>query len=154
MDRNAAIGFLLLLAGAAGAKKPTPSSRPAKKAAALSVKSIDLAHRAVVVELAGVSKPPSPNLFRFTDERERHFVAMNVACEPPSASGVRVCALEIPGGYQRHRLVAVELHLGGLHSRTIAASQREVAEAWTGATRVVVVEPSPSPEPSPLPRKR
>lgn len=146
MDRHAALIFLAVV-GVAAAKKP-PSTT--KKAPALHVRSIDLARRFVLIELAGVSKPPAPNLYRFTDERGRHFVAMSASCDPPFPSGIRACELEIPEGYERHKLVEVELHLGGLHSRMIAASAAEVANAWAAA-QAARVEPSPSPSPSPPP---
>jgi hypothetical protein len=152
MDRNAALAAVLLIGGAALAK-PAGKSVAKKPAAShsLHVRSIDLQRRYVLVELTGAGKPPAPNLFTFTDERDRHYVAMGASCEPPAvASGVRSCALEMPAGYERHKLVRLELHLGNLHSRTIAASESEVAAAWEAAL-LARVQPSPSPSPQPLP---
>ena len=153
MDRLAAIVVVVLL-GAAASAKPPASKKPTKHAApALHLRSIDLVKRYVRVELTGVSRAPAPNLFTFTDERERHYVAMNASCDPPFPSGARVCELEIPQGYERHKLIAVDLHLGGLHSRTIAAPESEVAAAWAAA-EAARVEPSPMPSPSPSPRPK
>jgi hypothetical protein len=138
--------LLLLLASVAWAKPPAPA--PKKKAPpSLHVRSIDLPRRYVLIELSGVKRTPAPNLFTFTDERNRHFVALNSACDPPFPSGTRACELQIPDGYQRHRLARLELHLGGLHSRTIAAPVGEISAAWAAATEMLKA-PSPSPSPA------
>jgi hypothetical protein len=153
MDRHATVIALALVVGAAAWAKPPSATKkaPSRHAApGLHVRSIDLVKRYVMVELNGVSRPPSPNLFIFTDDRERHYVAMNASCDAPFPSGARVCELEIPSGYQRHKLISVELHLGGLHSRTIAAPESEVAAAWASA-EAARAEPSPRPSPSPSP---
>ena len=143
MDRHAA---LILLASGLALASPRPA---AKKSPALHVRSIDLARRYVLVELSGISRPPAPNLYTFTDVRDRHYVALNVSCEPPS--GTMMCQLQIPDGYERHKLAQLELHLGGLHSRTIAAPSAEIAAAWAAAL-AAPLEPSPSPSPKPSPR--
>jgi hypothetical protein len=46
---------------------------------------------------------------------------------------VLACALEIPDGYERHALVSLELHLRGLHSRTIAVPADVVRSVWEAA---------------------
>ena len=157
MDRYAAL--ILIVAATASAK--SPKSTASKKAApSLHVRSIDLPRRYVLIEIAGVSRPPAPNLFTFTDERDRHFVALNASCDPPFPSGTRACELQIPDGYERHKLAGLELHLGGLHGRTIAAPRGEIAAAWAAAAEMLKVAPSPSPKPaakvapSPSPRPK
>ena len=40
-----------------------------------------------LVEITGLKKPPKPNFFIFTDERKRHYVAMDTKCEAPLPSG-------------------------------------------------------------------
>jgi hypothetical protein len=163
MDRLAVIS-LALVATAAWAKPPATKKPSTAKHAApgLHLRSIDLVKRYAMVELSGVSRAPAPNLFIFTDDRERHYVAMNASCDPPFPSGARVCELEIPAGYERHKLVSLELHLGGLHSRTIAAPESEVAAAWAAAEAArpnttetpLAPSPRPSPRPSPSPSPR
>ena len=147
MDRHAAL-IILCAAAASAAPKTT-----AKKGPAMHVRSIDLARRYVLIELTGISRPPAPNLYTFTDVRDRHYVALNVSCEKPFPSGTMVCELQIPDGYERHQLAQLELHLGGLHSRTIAAPAAEIAAAWA-AGLATQREPSPSPSPSPRPSPR
>ena len=154
MDRRAALIFLSAVAFA----KQTPKK---KAAAAIHVRSIDLGRRYVLIELGGVSRPPQPNLYTFTDERGRHYVAMTASCDPPFPSGIRACELAIPDGYERHKLVKLELHMGGLHSRTIAAPEGEIATAWAAAQaaqveppKLVLPSPSPKPSPSPSPKPR
>jgi hypothetical protein len=134
MDRHAAIAAALLAVtvGAAAAKK-TPakkSSASGRMAPSLRVRSVDFARRLVLVEVSGAARVPQPNLFTFTDERGRHYVAQSAQCDPPFPSGTRACQLEIPSGYERHPLTRLELHLRGLHSRTVAAPEEEVASAW------------------------
>jgi hypothetical protein len=153
MDRYAAIAALLL-AATGSAKSP-----PKKAAPGISVRSIDLHRRYVLIELTGVKKPPAPNLYRLTDVRGRHFVALNSSCDPPFPSGARMCELQIPDGYERHRLQKLELHLGSLKSRMIAASEADVAAAWSAAEAALKepakrMAPSPSPRPSPSPSPR
>jgi hypothetical protein len=142
MDRHATLTRAAVVAaiaaiafgGAAWAKAPAKKKpERARGTHSLHLRSIDLARRVALVEVGGVSKPPAPNLYRFTDERDRHYVAMSAQCEPPSPSGVRACELVIPAGYERHRLKSLELHLGGLHSRMIAATPVVVAAAWAAA---------------------
>jgi hypothetical protein len=150
MDRRAALIFLFL--ASAVAKEPAKK----KPGHAIHLRSLDLARRYALIELSGVSKPPAPNLFTFTDERKRHYVAMGISCDPPFPSGTRACELAIPEGYERHKLVSLELHLGGLHSRTIEVPAGEIASAWEAAMATKIeppkeIAPSPSPTPSPKP---
>jgi hypothetical protein len=77
-------------------------------------------------------------------------VALNASCEKQEA--LLLCQLQIPDGYQRHELAKLELHLGGLHSRTIMAPEREIAAAWTQAVAAAAPSPSPTPSPTPSPK--
>jgi len=150
MDRHARIAALglALLAGAvvpvalAAPKKPArpakgatrPAPAPAdKQPPTLHVRSLDLAQRTVLIEISGLSAAPAANLFTFTDERGRKFVATDCRCQPPFPSGTRACDLEIPDGYQKHRLVSLLLHKGGLHGKEIPADDYEVASVWAAA---------------------
>ncbi|MFI5289246.1 MAG: hypothetical protein ACHQ17_06340 [Polyangia bacterium] len=151
MDRHAvALTLALALAAAGGGvalARPRRSHRnhtggearaqaPRKKsgeAASLHVRSIDLQRRRVLVEVTGLNKAPPPNFFTFTDERDRHYIAANTFCDPPFASGAQVCELEIPDGYQRHKLVSLLLHLTALHGPSLSADAPEIADAWAAA---------------------
>lgn len=133
---------LLLFAGTdvdaqASSKKASRADAGSKKVAkatpiALHLRSIDLLRRLALVEVAGLARPPAGNLFTFVDERDRHFVAMGVRCED-LPSGSRQCELDLPAGYERHRLVSLTLHLHGLHSGTVAVDAEEVEDAWSKA---------------------
>jgi hypothetical protein len=145
VNRFALALALLLAAPPAHGKKPKkrpgpygPSSRVERPAeargqASLRVRSIDFGKRVVVVEVGGFPKAPAGNLFTFIDDRGRKFVAVNASCEPPFPSGIRVCDLLTPEGYERHPWVGLELHLHGLTSNTIAAPREEVERAYEAA---------------------
>ncbi|MEO6955064.1 MAG: hypothetical protein ABI321_24910 [Polyangia bacterium] len=157
----------LLLSGPAEAKKKKPrrggrgpygaSSRVVRAAeahgeATLRVRSIDFTHRTVVIELAGFLKAPAGNLFTFTDDRGRRFIATNARCDEPFPSGARVCDLETPEGYERHPWVGLDLHLHGLQNSAVVAAPREEVERAFEAARALaadvvpaVVEPQPEP---------
>lgn len=124
----AALALALALDAAA---KPKSSARPY----ALRLRSIDLVHRLILISVEGFAKPPPSNYFAMTDERQRHYVAQTIHCDPPAPSGVRDCELEIPLGYERHPLVSIELHLRGLHGRTVAVAGEEVSAAWAAAAQ-------------------
>jgi hypothetical protein len=126
MDRRASIVAALLLAPLLVSAKS--ADKPVKKSVAIHLRSIDAGKRRAMVELHNVSRPPAPNLFTFTDARDRHFVAVTVHCEE-AAESVRVCELEIPAGYEKHPLKTLELHLHGLHGRTVAVPDAEIAAA-------------------------
>jgi hypothetical protein len=136
MDRRAAVTVALLALPAAtlAAKRAAPR----RAAPSLRVIAVDREARKLDIQLTGVKRAPEPNLFTFTDERGRRFVAMSVRCEPPAPeSPSRHCAIEMPSGYERHALVGLELHLHGLHSRAVAAPPDEVAAAWAAAVEHV-----------------
>ena len=119
--------------GPYGASSRVERPAEARGQASIRVRSIDLRRRVVVVEVTGFPKAPAGNLFTFTDERERKFIAVSARCEDPFPSGTRVCDLETPMGYERHRWVAIELHLHGLQSSTVAAPPEEVERAYEAA---------------------
>jgi hypothetical protein len=121
------------------AKKPKRIEAEPKVSGATSFKlrSIDLQRRQVLIEVGGLSKAPLANFFTFTDERDRHFVAVNVRCDEPFPSGVRVCEVEMPPGYQKHKLTGLALHLHGLHGKPIAVEADEIADAWDAANGTV-----------------
>jgi hypothetical protein len=130
MDRRTALIVTLavaLVSVGAWAKSKSPS-KAASSQPGLTLQSIDRAQRLIHVELRGYKKAPAGNLFSMTDDRGRHYIAQTVRCTPaaPNLS----CALEIPDGYERHPLVSLELHVRGLHSRTIAVPADVVAAAW------------------------
>ncbi len=158
--------LLLVVAGRVDAKKKPrrgsrgpygASSRVVRAAeahgeATLRVRSIDFSHRTVVIELGGFPKAPAGNLFTFTDDRGRRFIATNARCDEPFPSGARVCDLETPEGYERHPWVGLDLHLHGLQSNSVVAAPRAEVErafeaaralAFDGAT---VLEDPPKPE--------
>ena len=53
--------------------------------------------------------------------RGRHYVAHERACEGRRRGGARAASCEIPAGYEQHPLAQLELHLRGLHGRTVEA---------------------------------
>jgi hypothetical protein len=134
VDRTPALIVALgLLVAAVAAAKPSKPAKTPKPAPTLHVRAVDLPHRLVLVELAGTGKAPAANLFTLTDDRERHYIPQTAHCDPPQPGGVQSCELEIPDGYERHPLTTLELHLKGLHGRTVAAPVEEVAAAWAQA---------------------
>jgi hypothetical protein len=145
---------LLLASSPAWAAKKKPKGRgpygpnsrverpaEAKGQASLRVRSIDFGRRTVVVEVGGFPKAPAGNLFTFSDDRGRKFIATAATCEPPFPSGIRVCDLMTPEGYERHPWVGLELHLHGLQSSTVAAPQQEVERAYEAARALADAEP-------------
>jgi hypothetical protein len=142
VDRRKTLALTLAFAFActfAFAKKPKKIENEPKISGSVTLKlrSIDLSRRQVLVEVGGLSKPPLANFFTFTDERERHFVSVNVRCDEPFPSGIRACELEIPPGYEKHKLTALVLHVHGLHGKPIAVDPGEVADAWDSANAMV-----------------
>jgi hypothetical protein len=133
------------VAGAALAKK-TKTKEPAnKQPLALHLRGIDLIHRLILVEVDGLSKAPPSNYFTMTDERGHHYIAQTIHCDPPFPSGTRACELEIPTGYERHPLQALELHRGGLHGKPIGVDPKEVKAAWAAAEQAHAPPTSESP---------
>jgi hypothetical protein len=128
-----AVAALLALAAVAAAKEPAGKRARKKPERALRLRAIDLKRRVAVVELSGFSRAPAVNLFTFTDERGRHYVPIGGRCQEPGESGARVCDLELPEGYERHKLATVGLHLGGLHSREIFVPEGQIRTAWDAA---------------------
>lgn len=132
VGRAALIAAACFVAGAALAKKKESSSAT-KQPLALHLRSIDLGHRLIVIEVDGLAKAPPSNYFTMTDDRGHHYIAQTIHCDPPFPSGTRACELEIPAGYERHPLTALELHKGGLHGRPIVVEPKEVKAAWVAA---------------------
>jgi hypothetical protein len=132
MVRRAAI----ILAAAAVAT--VALAKPKKEAASkqphgLRLRAIDIGHRLVLIEVDGFTKPPPSNYFTMTDDRGRHYVAQTIHCDPPADSGSRNCELEIPDGYERHQLTSLELHVRGLHGKTVAVAAEDIKKAWIAA---------------------
>jgi hypothetical protein len=119
--------------GPYGARSRVERPAEAKGEASLRVRSIDLGRRVVVVEVGGFPRAPAGNLFTFTDDRGRKFIATDATCEAPFPSGIRVCDLTTPVGYERHPWVGLELHLHGLSSRTVAAPKESLTRAFEDA---------------------
>lgn len=137
MVRRAALiaAAVVALAAVAVAKKKTSSSSSSatKQPLALHLRGIDLVHRLILIEVDGFAKNPPSNYFTMTDDRGHHYIAQTIHCDPPFPSGTRACELEIPEGYERHPLQALELHKGGLHGRPILVDPKEVKAAWVAA---------------------
>ncbi len=131
MDGRTTLAALLAVGAATMAwGKPTTKSATAKAPTTLHLRAFDRSRRLLLVEVTGLAKAPPSNYFTMTDERDRHYVAQSIHCDAPAATGTRACELEIPSGYERHPLKALELHLRGLHGRVIAASADEIKAAW------------------------
>jgi hypothetical protein len=129
--RRAALIAVLAVAAVAAAKKKDAATT--KQPLALHLRGVDLQHRLILIEVDGLSKPPPANYFTMTDDRGHHYIAQTIHCDPPFPSGTRSCELEIPAGYERHPLTAVELHKGGLHGKPIVVDPKEVKAAWAAA---------------------
>jgi hypothetical protein len=130
MDGRTTIAALFAV-GAATMAWGKPSKPPAAKTpTALHLRAVDLPRHLLLVEVEGLAKAPPSNFFTMTDERNRHYVAQSIHCDPPSDGGTRACELEIPAGYERHPLKALELHLRGLHGRVVAVTADEISSAW------------------------
>jgi hypothetical protein len=124
------------------AKKKEASS---KQALALHLRSIDLQHRLILIEVEGMTKNPPSNYFTMTDDRGHHYIAQTIHCDPPFPSGTRTCELEIPAGYERHPLTQLELHKGGLHGKPIVVEAKEIKAAWLAAEQAHAPPTSESP---------
>lgn len=144
--RAALVAAAIAVAAVAVAKKR--DAAPAKQPLALHLRGIDLIHRLILVEVDGLSKAPPSNYFTMTDDRGHHYIAQTIHCDPPFPSGTRACELEIPAGYERHRLRGLELHKGGLHGRPIVVEPKEVEAAWLAAEQAHAPPTSESPLPS------
>ncbi|HWE28911.1 MAG TPA: hypothetical protein VHB97_12960 [Polyangia bacterium] len=128
--RAALIAAAIAVAAVAVAKKKEATT---KQPLGLHLRGIDLVHRLLLIEVDGFTKAPPSNYFTMTDERGHHYIAQTIHCDPPFPSGTRACELEIPEGYERHPLQALELHKGGLHGRPILVDPKEVKAAWVAA---------------------
>jgi hypothetical protein len=138
VGRAALIAAACFVAGGAAAKKKESSSTASKQPLALHLRSVDLVHRLIMIEVDGLTKAPPSNYFTMTDDRGHHYIAQTIHCDPPFPSGTRACELEIPAGYERHPLTALELHKGGLHGRPIVVEPKEVKAAWAAAEQAHV----------------
>jgi len=129
--RRAALVAVLAVAAVAAAKKKDAATT--RQPLALHLRGVDLQHRLILIEVDGLTKAPPSNYFTMTDDRGHHYIAQTIHCDPPFPSGTRSCELEIPAGYERHPLTAVELHKGGLHGKPIIVDPKEVKAAWAAA---------------------
>jgi hypothetical protein len=144
--RTALALALASVAAAATAASAKKKAAPSKQPLGLHLRAVDLGHRLILIEVDGFAKPPPSNYFTMTDDRGRHYIAQTIHCDPPFPSGTRACELEIPAGYERHPLTALELHVRGLHGKTVAVSPAEVKAAWAAAEQA---HAPPTGEPAP-----
>ncbi len=142
MVRRAALVAVLTVAALAAAKTTT------KQPLAVHLRGVDLQHRLILIEVDGLSKAPPANYFTMTDDRGHHYIAQTIHCDPPFPSGTRSCELEIPLGYERHPLTALELHKGGLHGKPIVVDPKEVKAAWAAAEQAHAPPTESSPTPT------
>jgi hypothetical protein len=133
----AALALCAPPAAAAKKKKRRPAAEEKEGPGphTLAVRGVEPRKRIVHLELDGWKHPPSPHLFTLVDERGRRFVGVSLWCET-AERGPRRCELELPEGYERHRLVGVGVHLGKLSGPLVQAPAEEVRAAWeAGAPR-------------------
>ena len=128
MVRRAALIGAIIGVAAVGVAKKKDGATTTKQPLGLHLRGIDLVHRLILIEVDGFTKAPPSNYFTMTDDRGHHYIAQTIHCDPPFPSGTRACELEIPEGYERHPLQALELHKGGLHGRPILVDAKEVKE--------------------------
>ncbi len=141
-----ALGAAALVSAAALAKKKEVAS---KQPLGIHLRGIDLVHRLILIEVDGMTKAPPSNYFTMTDDRGHHYIAQTIHCDPPFPSGTRACELEIPEGYERHPLQALELHRGGLHGKALEVDPKEVKAAWAAAQQAHAPPTSESPTANP-----
>lgn len=111
-------------------RKPVPKSRrkgkgkgeaepsiAGKGPVAVHLVGFDVERRRIVLELTGLVRPPKANFVTFTDDRGRKFVGVSVDCQEPDGNQRR-CEVELPPGYEKRKLAAIELHTRGLHGPT------------------------------------
>ncbi len=162
-DRTAARGcasalvaaLLLALvpeAHAAPKKKKPPTAAPkrllekAPGPITLAIESVDPAAAKVVVRVAGVTRSPGARFFTFHDDRDRHFIALEAACEaaPPAIR----CTLDYPPAYLSAHVRGLTLRAGG---REVAAPVEEVEARF--AVMAGVKPPPPPPTIGQSPRR-
>jgi hypothetical protein len=97
----------------------------------LHLRGLDRARRRAAIELSGFARPPGPNLFVFTDDRNRHFVATAIVCEEGQA-GVRRCELELPSGYEQRPVRDLLVHVGSLAGRVLRVPGEELRAIYGG----------------------
>ena len=145
MVRRSALAAVVVAAVAAVAFAKKKEGATSKQPLGLHLRGIDLVHRLILIEVDGFAKAPPSNYFTMTDDRGHHYIAQTIHCDPPFPSGTRACELEIPEGYERHPLQALELHKGGLHGRPILVEPKEVKAAWVAAEQAHAPPTSESP---------
>jgi hypothetical protein len=143
--RAALIALVAMALASAAALAKKDASKASKQALGIHLRGIDLVHRLILIEVDGMTKAPPSNYFTMTDERGHHYIAQTIHCDPPFPSGTRACELEIPAGYERHPLAALELHRGGLHGKPIVVEPKEVKAAWVAAEQAHAPPTSESP---------
>ncbi|MDB4971377.1 MAG: hypothetical protein JWN44_7066 [Myxococcales bacterium] len=140
MVRHTAIILAVAAVATVALAKPPKDAAP-KQPHGLRLRTIDIGHRLVMIEVDGFTKAPPSNYFTMTDDRGRHYVAQTIHCDPPADSGSRNCELEIPDGYERHPLTSLELHVRGLHGKTVAVAAEDIKKAWTAAEEAHAAPP-------------
>jgi hypothetical protein len=135
MALRRALACVLAFAAPAAASSHHHSTPRAKKLLdkphgplALEVLSVDAAQSRVTVALSGVDRAPPARLFVFHDDRDRHFIALDVHCE--AAEQKLRCALDYPRPYLDANVRKVTVHL---HGREIAAPEEQVVAAFAAA---------------------
>ena len=118
------------MAGPALAKKKKSKKAAPLAPAKLHVRGFDAKTRALTVEISGLEHPPAANYFTFTDSDKRHFIAASIRCEPAENHQAQLCHLEIPIGYERHQVISLGLHRGGLHGPETMVDAKELAAVW------------------------
>ena len=145
MVRRAALIAVAIALASVALAKAKDKTRASKQALGIHLRGIDLGHRLILIEVDGMTKAPPSNYFTMTDDRGHHYIAQTIHCDPPFPSGTRACELEIPAGYERHPLAALELHRGGLHGRPITVEPKEVKASWLAAEQAHAPPTSESP---------
>jgi hypothetical protein len=146
MAPRCALALLLALAAPAAASSHHHSTPRAKKlldkshgSLALEVVAVDAAQSRVTVTVSGVDRAPAARLFVFHDDKDRHFIALDVHCE---AAEQRIrCVLDYPPPYIDANVQKVTVHL---HGREIAAPEEQVKAAFAAARAPAAAAAAPS----------
>ncbi len=159
MARNTTTRTLAVLAlvavaatGGAAAKKSKRGLPPGKvllkktSGPSLSIEKVDRELGRVEVLVGGAARAPEARTFVFHDDRDRHFISLNVHCEAANDDdgkplGKLRCNLDLPRAYAKATVLSMTVTL---HGRDIAAPADEVKQKFADAPMPSQIPPQPT----------
>jgi hypothetical protein len=138
--------------GDALAKKSNRGLPPGKvllkktTSASLSIEKVDRELGRVEVLVGGAARAPEARLFVFHDDRDRHFISLNVHCEAANDDdgkplGKLRCNLDLPRAYAKANVQSLTVTL---HGRDIAAPADEVKQKFADSPMPSQIPPQPT----------